>query len=71
MLDKRLLFGSAVRDKVRCYSGLRPLAKPQNPVTGLHIIARTGVRVNPFTRRMFLTGYLGVNYMLVAEKTKP
>ncbi len=37
---------------------------------GLRIIARTGVRVNPFNRRMFLTGYLGVNYMLVAEKTK-
>jgi 2-polyprenyl-6-hydroxyphenyl methylase/3-demethylubiquinone-9 3-methyltransferase len=39
------------------------LAKDQLPV-----IARTGVRVNPLTRRMSLTPFMGINYMLVAEK---
>lgn len=34
----------------------------------MEIIARQGVRVNPFTRRMTLTPFLGVNYMLVALK---
>lgn len=35
---------------------------------GLHVIERQGVRVNPLTRRMALTSFLGVNYMLVAVK---
>jgi len=35
---------------------------------GLRLIARTGVRVNPFTRHMSLTSFMGVNYMLLAEK---
>jgi 2-polyprenyl-6-hydroxyphenyl methylase/3-demethylubiquinone-9 3-methyltransferase len=34
----------------------------------LSLVARTGVRVNPFTRRMALTPFMGVNYMLVAQK---
>ena len=36
----------------------------------MHVIARKGVRVNPLTRRMALTDFLGVNYMLVAQKGK-
>jgi 2-polyprenyl-6-hydroxyphenyl methylase/3-demethylubiquinone-9 3-methyltransferase len=36
----------------------------------LPVIARTGVRVNPLTRRMSLTRFMGVNYMLVAEKQR-
>jgi 2-polyprenyl-6-hydroxyphenyl methylase/3-demethylubiquinone-9 3-methyltransferase len=35
---------------------------------GLSIEARTGVRVNPFARRMTLTSWLGVNYMVQARK---
>lgn len=35
---------------------------------GLRVTARTGVRVNPFTRRFRLTRLMAVNYMLVAEK---
>jgi 2-polyprenyl-6-hydroxyphenyl methylase/3-demethylubiquinone-9 3-methyltransferase len=34
----------------------------------MELIARQGVRVNPFTRRMALTDFLGINYMLVAIK---
>lgn len=34
----------------------------------LRLIARSGVRVNPFTRRMALTPFMGVNYMLVFQK---
>lgn len=34
----------------------------------MRVVARTGVRVNPLTRRMALTDSLAVNYMLVAEK---
>jgi 2-polyprenyl-6-hydroxyphenyl methylase/3-demethylubiquinone-9 3-methyltransferase len=34
----------------------------------MQVIARQGVRVNPFTKRMALTDFLGVNYMLVAIK---
>ncbi len=34
----------------------------------LQVIARTGVRVNPLTRYMSLTPFMGINYMLVAEK---
>lgn len=36
---------------------------------GLEVFARTGVGVNPFTRRFRLTGYMGINYMLAAQKT--
>ncbi len=36
---------------------------------GLEVIASTGVRVNPFNRRMTLTKFMGVNYMLVTRKT--
>ncbi len=32
------------------------------------MVERTGVAVNPFTRRFRLTSYLGVNYLLVAVK---
>ena len=35
---------------------------------GLSVVERTGVTVNPFTRRFRLTSYLGVNYLLVAVK---
>ena len=36
---------------------------------GLQVIDRTGVRVNPLTRRFSYTNSLAVNYMLVARKT--
>lgn len=36
---------------------------------GLEVIERIGVRVNPFTRGMSLTGYLGVNYMLMTRRS--
>ena len=36
---------------------------------GLEVTARSGVRVNPFTRRMTLTPSLAVNYMLLAHRT--
>ncbi|WP_018952564.1 bifunctional 2-polyprenyl-6-hydroxyphenol methylase/3-demethylubiquinol 3-O-methyltransferase UbiG [Thioalkalivibrio sulfidiphilus] len=35
---------------------------------GLEVIERIGVRVNPFTRAMSLTRYLGVNYMLMTHR---
>ncbi len=35
---------------------------------GLAVTDRSGVRVNPFTRSLHLTGYMGVNYMVLAEK---
>lgn len=35
---------------------------------GLSIIAQSGVRVNPINRSMSLTNFMGVNYMLVAQK---
>ncbi len=38
---------------------------------GLRVTAFRGVRVNPITRRFSLSRYLGVNYMLVAEKAGP
>ncbi|SEQ04282.1 2-polyprenyl-6-hydroxyphenyl methylase / 3-demethylubiquinone-9 3-methyltransferase [Ectothiorhodospira magna] len=38
---------------------------------GLQVVERTGVRVNPFNRSMHLTGYLGVNYMLITTRTRP
>jgi 2-polyprenyl-6-hydroxyphenyl methylase/3-demethylubiquinone-9 3-methyltransferase len=36
--------------------------------SGLSVVATTGVRVNPFSRRFALTRYRGINYLLVAEK---
>ncbi len=36
---------------------------------GLSVFDRSGVRVNPFTRRFTLSNYLGVNYMLVCRKS--
>jgi 2-polyprenyl-6-hydroxyphenyl methylase/3-demethylubiquinone-9 3-methyltransferase len=35
---------------------------------GLHTVASTGVRVNPFTRQMALTRSLAVNFMLLARR---
>jgi 2-polyprenyl-6-hydroxyphenyl methylase/3-demethylubiquinone-9 3-methyltransferase len=35
---------------------------------GMQLIARCGVRVNPFTRRMALTRFMSVNYMLVLKR---
>jgi 2-polyprenyl-6-hydroxyphenyl methylase/3-demethylubiquinone-9 3-methyltransferase len=35
---------------------------------GMRVVAETGVRVNPVTRTMSLTRFMGVNYMLVAER---
>lgn len=34
----------------------------------LRVFATTGVRVNPVTRRMSLTSFMGVNYMLIATR---
>ena len=36
---------------------------------GLRVFDRTGVKVNPFTRQFRLSSGMGVNYMLVAEKS--
>ena len=35
---------------------------------GLKVVESTGVRVNPLTRRMSLTSWLGVNYMVRARR---
>jgi 2-polyprenyl-6-hydroxyphenyl methylase/3-demethylubiquinone-9 3-methyltransferase len=35
---------------------------------GLRVASRSGVRVNPITRHFALTGWMAVNYMLVAAK---
>lgn len=35
---------------------------------GLEVVARTGVRMNPFTRQLHLARSLAVNYMLIAER---
>ena len=35
---------------------------------GLEVVARTGVRMNPFTRHLHLARSLAVNYMLIAER---
>lgn len=35
---------------------------------GLQVVARSGVRVNPWSRRFALTEWMAVNYMLVAVK---
>lgn len=35
---------------------------------GLQVVDRTGVRVNPWRRRMTLTSWLGVNYMVHARR---
>jgi 2-polyprenyl-6-hydroxyphenyl methylase/3-demethylubiquinone-9 3-methyltransferase len=36
---------------------------------GLTVTDEIGVRINPFTRRFSLTRYMGVNYLLIAQKT--
>jgi 2-polyprenyl-6-hydroxyphenyl methylase/3-demethylubiquinone-9 3-methyltransferase len=50
----------------------RKLVKPTELVDGLgpdyRVIQRTGVRVNPFNRAFSLTGYMGVNYMMVFRR---
>ncbi len=38
---------------------------------GLEVVARTGVRVNPFNRHFALTSLMAVNYMLVARRGGP
>ena len=38
---------------------------------GLEVVERTGVRVNPFTRGMSLTPYMGINYMLMWRRLSP
>ena len=35
---------------------------------GVKVFTRSGVRVNPLRRSLHLTRFLGVNYMLLAEK---
>lgn len=35
---------------------------------GMRVADRTGVRVNPFTRQFALSRWMGINYMLLAEK---
>ena len=35
---------------------------------GLRVVDRTGVGVNPFSHRFRLTGWMGINYILVATK---
>ena len=37
---------------------------------GLRVIDRTGVTVNPFTRRFRQVSWLGINYVLVAEQAR-
>ena len=37
---------------------------------GLRVIDRTGVTVNPFTRRFRRVSWLGINYVLVAEQAR-
>jgi 2-polyprenyl-6-hydroxyphenyl methylase/3-demethylubiquinone-9 3-methyltransferase len=39
-------------------------------IGGLDVFARTGVLVNPITRRFRLSKYQGVNYMLAARKVR-
>ncbi|MEE4379830.1 MAG: bifunctional 2-polyprenyl-6-hydroxyphenol methylase/3-demethylubiquinol 3-O-methyltransferase UbiG [Candidatus Competibacteraceae bacterium] len=51
----------------------RRFPKPQELETllnkdQLRIIDQSGVKVNPLTRRMTLTPFMGVNYMLVAQR---
>jgi len=35
---------------------------------GLEVFARSGVRVNPFSRSLHLTPFMGINYMLIAAR---
>lgn len=37
---------------------------------GLNVIARTGVRVDPFSRSLHLTRFMGINYMLIAARRR-
>jgi 2-polyprenyl-6-hydroxyphenyl methylase/3-demethylubiquinone-9 3-methyltransferase len=36
---------------------------------GIGVLARTGVRVNPVRRSLHLTPFMGINYMLVGERS--
>ncbi len=51
----------------------RKLVKPAQISAGLgagfKVVDRTGVRVNPFNRGFHLSRWLGVNYMMVLEKS--
>jgi 2-polyprenyl-6-hydroxyphenyl methylase/3-demethylubiquinone-9 3-methyltransferase len=51
----------------------RKLVKPAEVTAGLgpefRVLDRTGVRINPLDRSFHYTRYLGVNYMIVLEKT--
>ena len=51
----------------------RKLVKPAEVMAGLgpdfRVLDRTGVRINPLDRSFHYTRYLGVNYMMVLEKT--
>ncbi|HYN79197.1 MAG TPA: bifunctional 2-polyprenyl-6-hydroxyphenol methylase/3-demethylubiquinol 3-O-methyltransferase UbiG [Lamprocystis sp. (in: g-proteobacteria)] len=50
----------------------RKLVRPREVIAGLgegfRVLDRTGVRVNPFNRAFSLTRWMGVNYMLVAQR---
>ena len=50
----------------------RKLVRPTEVIAGLgegfRVLERTGVRVNPFNRAFSLTRWMGVNYMLVAQR---
>lgn len=50
----------------------RKLVRPSEVIAGLgagfRVLDRTGVRVNPFNRAFSLTRWMGVNYMLVAQR---
>lgn len=37
-------------------------------LSGLNVIARTGVRVNPFKRSLHLSRFMGINYMMIATR---
>lgn len=53
----------------------RKLVKPSEVESGLgpdfRTIDRTGVRVNPFNRAFSYTRWMGVNYMLAAQRSSP
>ena len=44
-------------------------ARSQLKLAGLTILLETGVAMNPFRRRLFLTKNMGANYMMLATKT--
>jgi len=51
----------------------RKLCKPAEieryiQLSGLNVIARTGVRVNPFKRSLHLSRFMEINYMMIATR---